>query len=123
MAHRVEVYPLEKAKRAKLRILNQSALKSQAGPTWKVLRKKNGINRILRETAIIVDLELRFMRGDPPAERPMVSNTLKVVLIIVVYHEALLSQLLMKLKYEAYMTPGNTMKVTRKTKSMAHKRP
>jgi len=62
-----------------LKILNQSELNSQSGPTWKATKRKVGRKIILEAETPIIAFGVKSHLGRAANLRPTVSKMLKIV--------------------------------------------
>ncbi len=108
IAQSVDKYPLEKAKRTKFRILNQSRPNSQVGGTSKSVKRKDAMNIILaaeRKFMVRISKSKAFL---PAAKLPIVSNRLVTKFTISRYQLSVFykCKLLTKLNSVSYTVPG-----------------
>ena len=117
MQHCVETQPFVIAKRNMFVILNQSLLKRDNGSNYMAIavvdpmKTALNIERVMTKRVPIIIL--------PPRVLPIVSQTLKIIIIIKKNQVYSLFIPLMKPSFESKKTPGKITNVTQKTKNRA----
>mmetsp|Transcript_9626 Transcript_9626/g.10784 ORF Transcript_9626/g.10784 Transcript_9626/m.10784 type:complete len:125 (+) Transcript_9626:165-539(+) len=113
---KVELYPFDSANNAMFVILNQSDWKIDAGSEFNWISTKSGMKTNL------VTVRINTVYGEniclyPPANLPIVSNTLKVVIIKTANHAKSLFEVPRKSNFVPNDVPGNTTNVIVKHKN------
>lgn len=122
-AHKVDTYPFVNAKAIILKILNHDDWKSHIGPTSNATSKNVKTKITLASDSIFIVMPSRSNVFRPPIFLPTVSITLNTEVINKLNQPRSFGTFRINVRYEWSVTPGNTVKVTKKTNSNANRRP